>query len=152
MRTSVVLVLGALILLVSFFVFHHDHEITGLVFGESSGKVVTSRFVEVPGFTPDADNVVTVLYSVQQKVKRGGNLVFYADPSIYGVRSKGRVLDSKGEVVQHFFICGKGLYALCMHPKRMVLTVSKSGFFPGEHTVEVTDGSGKIVRLSFTVV
>ncbi len=152
MRNKLVLVLGMALVLLSFFAFHGGT--TG--FAVKERVQVTSRFVEVPFFTAQDDNDITTLSTPIPLVRRGDKFIFFIDAGSKGFYTQARVKDGHGNFVQQFYICG--IYPendkICSYPtKRYVISVSRTAYDPRKnpYTVELVDGSRRIIQLQFAV-
>lgn len=153
MKNKLILLLGMALILLSFFAFRGGEVLTG--FAVKERVQVTPRFIEDPSYVFDDANEVTQLFTEKSLVKRGDEFTLLIDPGKNGVHTRGEIRDGDNEFIQYFYICGFSFVnkKICTSPRNLPLLVSRTAYDPRDnpHSAVVFDGSGKEVRLSFTV-
>ncbi len=153
MRNKLVLLLGMVIIFLSFFAFQGGQVLTGFVVKER--QQITSRFIEEPSFVLSDNNEITRLYTDKSTVKRGDELILVVDPGKSGVYTRGEIRDGKGRFVRYFYICGLSFTndKRCSSPRHLPLSLSRSASSPSNnpYTLSVVDGFGPEVTLDISV-
>jgi len=138
------------VLFLSFFASHGQSGLTG--FSVSDGSVITSRFIEDPVFTPSTENQVTRLVAPRTSIPRGGKFIVYLDPPVDGgVYSRAYIYDKAGDLVQQVYFCGMSSKKQCTSPKRIVLSVSRTAYRPGDYNLVAKEWNERLITLPFTV-
>ena len=159
MKNSLILLLSFVLLLLFFFIFQDTNQITGFATKQEGKETV----VDVDGISAPEGNTLTGVVTFQEEAYPGAgmykairNKYIRLDiyPGSYGTNTKVRFLDGYNHVIKLFYLCGipsfiNNKMKIC-HGEKYRITFAPVRRNEIE-TIEVTDGSGRKIKVEFLV-